>query len=822
MSEELKRHFRQPGRGPGSRARRGLACGALLACIAGGGAAGCGRPAPDPPAVRLVDVFARQGGTAARPPAHRAPLATEWRFASTTGPGPGAANATLGWQAGPGVADLALRRGCLAGRTTTDFPVLHLAHSFPEKPDDQLYSIEIRLRASAGANLAVQLTRADLLDLDQAVAAGRAFPWRLTTPLVAGAAEHTYVLSAAASPFPIRASSVRHVLVRPTDTAGATFEIASIRLIFQRDMLASIPSGVRWQGLSEIYRESLVEHAGESIRLPLDVPRDAWLDLAVGTLADGPVRFRLEAREGNREPCTLLDRSVRKADRWEEAPVDLAGYGGRQVDLVLRLEAAEPGSVGVWGAPVVRRRFAGGDGPARRPRGAILIFADTLRRDHLETYGYGRSTAPTVARLARGGAVFRDCQAEATWTKVAAPSILTSLYPPSHGVKDFEDRLPTSAVTLAGAFRDAGFATLSLSSVIFTGRFSNLHLGFEELHESGSLANRASSKTAGELVDRLIPWLEEHRQVPFFVLLHVTDPHDPYEPAPPYDRLWVDPARKAEHERQRERVRPHIADALLQAYAMPSRDEVAAAGVDPDAYIAVERDLYDGAIRGMDDALGRLDVALHRLGLADDVLVTLVADHGEEFFDHGHMFHGQTVYGELTEVPLIFWGAGVKPGKVVEETVQTIDVMPTLLALCGVAVPGQAQGRSLAALVSGAAAGHPGARPAFSIKAATRDVFGPAPRGTESMSVLTGGWKLIHNVARPPGRPEYELYDHRRDRLDRLDLAAGHGDVVHRLARLLAEWRSKVESQRLPADAAAARSLSSAELERLRSLGYIR
>jgi arylsulfatase A-like enzyme len=806
-------------------ARRLLPMAALL--LAGG----CRRPAPEPLALRLVDLFDRQKVAAVRPVTPPAAPMSEWRFAGTqtgpagpTGPAGGAPDPTLGWQAGPGVAGLAVRDGRLTGRSTSDFPVLHCERTAGLDLDDVLHAVEIRLRASAGTNLSVQIARPGPLDLAKAVATGRSFPWRITTPIVAGPEAHTYVLSAASNPFPISAAMARHILVRPTDAAGATFEIETVRLIFEKGFLASIPSGVSWQGLGEIYRESLVTHAPEAVRLSLEVPHGAWLDLSVGTPESGPIRFQVEAREGGGPSRSLLDHAVQKPHRWEAVPVDLAAYGGKRVTLILSLQAGRPGALGLWGAPVVRRRLmAESSGPLaeRRPRGVILILTDTLRRDHLELYGYGRPTAPNLARLARGGAVFRDCQAEATWTKVAAPSILTSLYPPSHGVKDFEDRLPNSAVTLAEAYRGAGFATLSLSSVIFTGRFSNLHQGFEELHESTSLASHGSSKTAHELVDRLIAWLEEHRDSPFFVLLHVTDPHDPYEPAAPYDRLWVDPARKAEHERRQEQVQPHIADPLLRAYAMPSRDEVAATGLDPEAYISVDRDWYDGAIRGMDDALGRLDGALRRLGLDRDVLLAAVADHGEEFFDHGHMFHGQSVYGELTNVPLIFWGAGVKPGTSIGETVQTVDVMPTLLDLAGVPVPREAQGHSLASWLAGRG-GERRARPAFSIKAATRDIFGPPPRDTESLAVVADTWKLVHNAKRPPGRPEYELFDHRRDPLDQRDLAAQHPEVVKRLAGTLDGWWRKVSAARLPPDSEAVKRLSSEELERLRSLGYIR
>ncbi len=799
--------------------RRHASCAAALAVAL---LAGCGGSASDDPAaVRLVDLFAQQKPSTQAPSAPPAPPLSEWRFAAA----PTAARpAHLGWEAGPGVADLAVRNGRLAGRASDDFPVLHFERTAGLDQQDLLHSVEVRMSASAGSNLSVQLMGAEQVDLAQAVEQGRMVPWRVATPIVAGADVRTYVLSAASNPFPIPAAAVRHILLRPTDAADATFEIESIRLVFRKGFLAGIPAGVSWQGLSEVYRETLVAHAPEAVSLEVDVPRDAFLDLAVGTLETEPVTFRVAVREGRGEETVTLDRVVSKPEAWEPAPVDLSEWGGRRVALTLSLQAKRPGALGFWGSPVVRRRVAAAGGErekeAGRLRGVILILADTLRRDHLDVYGYPRETAPVLRRMAKEGTLFRNAFVEGTWTKVSAPALLTSRYPLSTGVLDFEDRLPSSAVTLAEAYRDAGYATLNLSSVIFTGRFSNLHQGFEELHEASSLADRRSSKTAREYVDRLVPWLEGHREVPFFVLLHVLDPHDPYEPKPPYDAKWADPARKEEHEKRTLAVRERIADPLLQAFGMPNRDEVAAAGFDPEAYIGQEKDWYDGAILGMDAEIGRLLGELKRLGLERDVLVAFASDHGEEFFDHGRTHHGQTVYGELTNVPLIFWGAGVKPGRVVDATVQNLDVMPTLLEAAGLPAPEGLDGRSLVPHLAGTGDGGR-ERPAFAIKAATRDFFGPPPRETESLAVWSGGWKLIHNVKRPDGSPEFELYDYRKDPRDERDVAAQHPDLVRKLAGLLAGWRRSAESRRLPSDEEAGRTLGSEELERLRSLGYI-
>jgi arylsulfatase A-like enzyme len=415
---------------------------------------------------------------------------------------------------------------------------------------------------------------------------------------------------------------------------------------------------------------------------------------------------------------------------------------------------------------------------------------------------------------------------QASWTKVSTPSLLTSLYPTSHGVKEFEDRIPSSATTLAEVYREAGYATACFSSVLFIGKLTNLHQGFEELHEDGSLPERGSSKTAREYVDRLTAWLEAHKDGPFFALLHVTDPHDPYKPRPPYDTLFADPKEASEHERQAREVKKFIKEPLMKLFGMPNRAEMEAAGFDADGYVAYDRDWYDGSIRGMDAEIARLFERLRGVGLDRRTLVAFTSDHGEEFLEHGRMFHGQNVYGHQNNVPLILWQPGAVPaGREVEDTVQTIDVMPTLLEASGLPIPKEAQGRSLWSLMRPAdgvvhAAEPP--RAAISEKAQTAKGTGaPPPHDTASQAIVWDGYKLIENSVRKPGTPELELFDHRRDPLNRRDLAKERPELVERLQKELRAWRKVAEAARLKPDAEAAKSLSADELERLRALGYI-
>jgi arylsulfatase A-like enzyme len=803
---------------------------AALAVLAG--AHGCRRAAPVPSAQRLVDLYRPEQleGSASRPPA---PAAVVFRFDGPAPPPDPAAAAdplTRGWRPLHGVTGLAVRNGRLAGRSTNDLPILHFERPAGARDKDLIHEVELQVKASAGRNVAVWFSDAEKVDAAEVVENARAFPSSFTTPLVAGADMRTHTMRSALT----ANADARHVFVRPTDVAGATFEIESLRVVSRREHLAGVPSGVGWHGLSEIYRETIVSRAPEVLRVPVRLPEKPRFDLAVGTIEHEPVTFRVAVRAADRparDDVVVLERTVTRPHRWETTPVGLDRFAGQAVILSLALSSAQPNTLGFWGGPAVRRTEAppppaAARAPARPARGVVLVWADTLRRDHMSVYGYGRPTTPVLDRLAAEGVLFRDGVGQATWTKVATPSLLTSLYPLTHGVTDFSHRVPAGATTLAEAYRQAGFATASFSSVIFTGRFSNLHQGFEEVHEDTSLSDRGSSKTAREYVDRLLPWLEAHRDVPFFVFLHVTDPHDPYKPQPPYDTMWTDAGKADEHERQAKEVRKFIADPLLKLFGVPTRDEVVKAKLDPEAYSEHDRGWYDGSIRGLDTEIGRIVERLRGLGLDGSTTLAFVADHGEEFFEHGRGFHGQSTYGELSNMPFILWGPGSVPaGIVVEPTVQQVDVMPTLLELSGLPVPEAAQGRSLLPLfapnATPAAARAAAARPAFVTKALTTEPDGPPPRETESFAIVSAGWKLIHNTKPAAGRPEFELYEHGRDPLDARDVAASHPERVRDLGRELAAWRQFAERARLKPDSEANQKLSQQELERLRSLGYI-
>jgi arylsulfatase A-like enzyme len=801
--------------------RMGIGVAAIGVVALGGYLSQFSRPAAEAKPIRLVDVFKPAMVQGSPTAAAQSASVGEWRFDGA--PPESLAKelvATRGWDA-HNVSGLAVRDSRLVGRSTSDFPIVHVSRTTNLDNADQLYGVEVRVRVSAGANLSVATQGAAPANLPRAEALARRLPWTLTTPLLPGSDFQTYVIT---STVPVNMARSQQVLIRPTDAANATFEIESVRLITAREHLGSVKSGAGWQGLKDIFHEALVSRAPETLRFDLDVPANARLDLALGTMEDLPPTFNVIAAADGGEPQVLLAHTVTTPNRWEWQSIDLAAFAGRRTSLSLSLAAEKPGTLGLWGTPTIRARS---EMDPSAPRGVILIHADTLRTDHLGMYGHTRDTAPFLAKLAKEGAMFTQAYAQAGWTKVSTSSFMTSLYPTTHGVKSQADRLPASATTTAEVYRAAGYATVSFSSVAFTGLGTNLHQGYEELHERTSVDTgpQYTSKTAREFVDRASDWIQNHRDTPFFMYLHFFDPHPPFEPRRPWDSMWADPTKREEHLQQRETVRKVIANPFMADRGMATRGEMLKAGIDPATYLAYDKDWYDGSIRGLDAELARLFERLRALGLDRDVAVAFLADHGEEFQEHGRMWHGQSVYAELMHVPLVVhWPAGIQGGRVIDEPVELIDVAPTLLDFSALAHPHAMQGQSLLPLLRPSAGGTSTSWKRRPVIMEKQPMGGgnEHPEVSQAFAIIDGNWKLIHNTVRDRDRPEYELFDVAKDPLDARNIAADHPDIVQRLSKALDGWQTMATAARLKPDTETTKALSAEELQRLRSLGYVR
>lgn len=423
----------------------------------------------------------------------------------------------------------------------------------------------------------------------------------------------------------------------------------------------------------------------------------------------------------------------------------------------------------------------------------ILISLDTTRADHLGVYGYERETAPNLSRLAGEGVVFEQAYTQAPWTVASHMSVFTSLYPPVHKVAHLTPQSATVKL-LPEILRDAGYATAGFVAPVLDG------YGFAKGFDHYSHPHRYRS--AEIMIHQALEWLAGdpaepvlHRQ-PFFIFLHLFDPHHTYDPPWPFDTAFLSSYRE---------------NILELSASHPFSQEK---NLSPDELFEVVA-LYDGEIAYTDWALGRFFDQLKELNVYDNSLIAVMGDHGEGFLEHGLMNHGNSVYQELGWIPLILrFPDGRFRGRRVKSPVQLIDLTPTILDYLGQGQPTISQGLSLLAAIE---EDEPSADYVFTY-------VGYAE------SIHDGSWKLIKN---PPYRvkmiprsakAQYELYDLANDPEERNNLAAENPEKVESMARAMERMDETNQEigDRINAELGVRpMELTEEQKERLRALGYI-
>jgi len=420
----------------------------------------------------------------------------------------------------------------------------------------------------------------------------------------------------------------------------------------------------------------------------------------------------------------------------------------------------------------------GGAGPgAAAPRDVILISIDTLRASHLGCYGYGKPTSPHLDRFREGAVLFREAISTAPSTLTAHASLMTSLVSRQHGASfDLHRALAPSFLTLAGIFRRHGYRTVSFNDGGEIAAELGIGNGFD-LYRSSRPTDRYHF---ADVVDQATGWMAANPPGPLFLFLHTYEVHHPYTP----DRRFLDLMEPPYHG-------PLPAGETDMATLVAIKEGRLRTGPRDRSHVVAT---YDGEVRSMDEAFGRLVAFLRRRGRYDAALIVFTADHGEEFDEHGTLgWHAHTLYDELLRVPLLVkYPYEEHGGETVASQVRIIDVAPTLVAALGWPMPEQFRGADLTPLVLGRAAA-----PRFAVSR-----FDSLP----TAAIRTGSWKLIGD----------RLFDLRSDPGETRDVAAEHPEIVAFLRRRLAA----LEAER-PAAAGPRVELSAEERDRLRSLGYL-
>jgi arylsulfatase A-like enzyme len=538
----------------------------------------------------------------------------------------------------------------------------------------------------------------------------------------------------------------------------------------------------------------LADRDVQTFRAPVTLPEGAVLEFGFGIREEawgqgaGRVRFEVALFDGEDAKRVLFTGTVDPAEvrdrRWFDRRVDLAEFAGRRVALAFThtRESGEEGfSLPVWSDPIVYPPPPAGERP-----NVLLISLDTLRARSLGTYGYARDTSPFLDSVARRGTLFENAITASVTTSPSHMSLFTGLYPVHHGILEGLHRKLPNAVTLADRLREAGYRTAAFTENGYLVRQRGFGDGFDQYTE-----NRGErAKAPGEVrltFGQARRWIEANREVPFFLFVHTYEVHSPYDPEEPYA-------------------------ALFQGDAAPGPDE---------PVIRAERDRYDREIRIVDDELRKLFAALGESGLSSSTIVAVLADHGEEFAEHGGYQHGAAVYEESVRVPLLFWG----PGRIPEARrhaapVSLIDVAPTIVDLVGLPVPEDLDGISLKGVLLDGEELEP--RSLISEARATRRWIDPLRHESWNpplFAVRTGDRKfLVHRPARGEAQPVV-AFDLANDPGERSPLPVDR-ERARAIDELVAKYLRATATANVPLPTPSDDAVSPDLRERLRALGY--
>ena len=448
----------------------------------------------------------------------------------------------------------------------------------------------------------------------------------------------------------------------------------------------------------------------------------------------------------------------------------------------------------------------------------ILLTIDTLRADALGCYGQRDAISPNIDQLAASGIVFEQAITGGSWTQAAFPAMLTSTYPGLFGgcLGRLSPERPSPIDTLAASgYATAGFSTnphLSRATGYDRGfrHFSDLVpdetdprlrsiKGGQRLLQNPLFQVLATGlgqpmrparlyRSAADVTDQLGEWAERAQQ-PFFAWAHYMDMHWPYH----LEETLTRPS--------------DVARAWQDLAVMNGRSHYKRDGAITAAQQRRFMSLYKASLRYLDGHIGRLVDRLARLGCDDNTILIIAADHGEEFLDHGRWGHWESnLFDEILRVPLVIRIPDRRQAQSIRRQVRLLDLMPTVLDLCGCSVPPDLMGSSLVPLWTGREDQYPGE---VALSEMRRDPW-------HRIAVRTETFKLIWDN-KCPEQPA--LYDLQQDPRETYNVSASHPEVVRQLRAAVEEHLRRVadtgstQAQELDHDEAVT--------TRLRNLGYL-
>lgn len=560
---------------------------------------------------------------------------------------------------------------------------------------------------------------------------------------------------------------------------------------------------------------TLARHARRAVRgrfeieSPVAVERLTFsLGVNGGEPAEGSAHFRVEAwRGGHWQDVfqeTLPSGSTAPA-QWHDRRVELGGVlrGATRFRFTARLDADTPDARRrAWfGSPALLAR-----GPATRPN-VVFLLLDTLGASYLGRSGEFPGVSPAIDAFLAESFAFDRSYAQYGSTLTSTASLLTGLYPIHHGVYADVWSAQADFDSLVPELSRAGYLTAAITEGGYVASGWGTSAGFDHFDDGPFQEGRAPG-FAPRTFREATRWLREngpdHR---FFLLVHTYEVHSPYLPRTQASRAII------------EQVSPADARPLG-----PHQQALAILGHNRGRDLLSDRNLlrlkahHLATVHGLDQHVASFLETLDALDLADDTLVVLLADHGDQFGEQGKVGHGETLHNRVLHVPLGFrWVGRITPGSSAAP-VQLVDVLPTVLDLLELALPPGLDGRSLAPLITG------------TVDASAHGVAFSELRGANSecerlglepdcrldrFAVQTGRFKLVTSRI-PPGEAFYDLD---ADPLESADVSRDHPEELERHRALLAAYladRPDTEGSGAP-DA----PLDPALRKRLEALGYL-
>jgi arylsulfatase A-like enzyme len=421
-----------------------------------------------------------------------------------------------------------------------------------------------------------------------------------------------------------------------------------------------------YEELPARFRIKMRVRASRKTRASLRIVDEHGKKIFSGALKKGETLRTISRRAGGiLELAFIAEGSPGAAVVWEEICVQIPGPLSTPMPDKLSAPVAAPQKSVL---------------PASRPD-IFLYVVDALRADHLGCYGYGRDTSPRIDDFARGNSLYLNAYSHTSWTRSSAASILSGLTPREHRTIGRDDRLPEEIITLAERLQEGGYETIAL---IANGHLHSVY-GFAQGFQTFEYLGLVSSARIQQRTEKLLlQRMRQKERKPIFFLIWTIDPHDPYEPEREDAKLFS----IGDFERlplTKENLLIMIRSGQIQL--TPSQKKCLEAR-------------YDQEIHGNDRSFGKLLDFLQAQGLADEAVVFFTSDHGEEFFDHGGVGHGDTLYNEQVCVPLIIRAPFIAKGRH-SARVQHFDLYPTILEIAGCPRPEGLAGISLTEKRSG-------------------------------------------------------------------------------------------------------------------------